>query len=78
MHGTVHRVVEMLEERHSSFLVARVILMTGIKLRDHSATTPDDPAVLRALGDALERVLTADELRPIQDVLAGQRRDTRP
>ena len=78
MQGTVYRVVELLEERHSSFLVARVILLTGIRLRDYEPTTPDDPTVLRALGNALQRVLSEDELRPIQALLQGFDRTPRP
>jgi hypothetical protein len=70
MAGQIRQIVDHLERCHSPFLVSRLILMTGLRLQDFTPSSPDDPTVLRKLERALRSVLTAMEMRPLEQWLA--------
>jgi hypothetical protein len=67
--GCLWRVTRWLEARHGAFMISRLILMTGIKLRDFDAASPDNPDDVRALERALRTLLTPDELNEIEPLL---------
>jgi hypothetical protein len=62
-------VTRWIEERHGAFLVSRLIIATGIKLRSFEETTPDNPDEVRALERALRTLLSPDELNEVSKLL---------
>jgi hypothetical protein len=50
----------MVEERHTSFAVARLIMMSGVQLRKYGETTVDDPDDIHRLAVAVRSVLPSD------------------
>ncbi|MCK6587158.1 MAG: hypothetical protein L6Q76_06190, partial [Polyangiaceae bacterium] len=68
-HGCLWRVTKWIEERHGAFLVSRLIIATGIKLRSFEATTPDNPDEVRAIERALRTLLSPDELNEVSKLL---------
>ena len=69
MKGTIHRIVKLVEQQKSPFAVSRLIMMTGIPVRQYDATAPDDPAALVKIEKALRELLTADELAELEQGL---------
>jgi hypothetical protein len=67
--GCLWRVTRWLEARHGAFLISRLILMTGIKLRSFDASSPDNPEEVRALERALRTLLSPSELNEIAPLL---------
>jgi hypothetical protein len=61
MTGTVARIVRWLDERHGAFMVARLIMKTGIKVRDYGDQSPDEKEVLRRLEAALASLLSSED-----------------
>ena len=55
------RIVQWLDQNGKSFLISRLILKTGIKLRDVSPSTADEPKVLEKLSVVLRGVLSPKE-----------------
>lgn len=70
MAGRIRQIVDYLEQHHSPFLVSRLILATGVKVRDYSDSSPDDPEALRKLDRALRTMISPDEMRPLERLLA--------
>lgn len=71
VHGRVWRIVRWVDAQKGAFAISRLIMQTGIKLRDFRAETPDDPRVLARLWPALESLLAPEErealLQSLQD-----------
>jgi hypothetical protein len=59
--GQIHRLMSFVEQRHSTFAVTRLIMVTGVNLRAFGPDADDDPEVLQSLHRALPRVLSAEE-----------------
>jgi hypothetical protein len=70
MAGRIRKIVDLLEHNHSPFLISRLILMTGVRVRDFTSASPDDPAALRKLEKALRTLISAEEMRPFEPLLA--------
>lgn len=66
MSGTVHRIVQYLEERRSAFAVSRLIMMTGVAVRQFTNSTPDDEVILRKLDAALPSLLSPEEIEELR------------
>jgi hypothetical protein len=62
MAGKLYRLVQFVETRRTSFTVARLIMMTGVPLREQTETTPDDPQLIAKVDHALAALLTPEEL----------------
>ena len=60
--GTIYRMIKLVEQLKSPFAVSRLIMMTGIPVRQFDATAEDDPVALVKIEKALRELLTADEL----------------
>lgn len=69
MAGKIHRLREWLEQAQSPFLVSRLILMTGVRLRDYGPATDDDDTAVRKLRDGLRALVTAAELQHAERIL---------
>lgn len=67
--GVLFRVTKALEAHHGAFFISRLILMTGIKLRDFDASTPDDPLLVSKLSGALRALLSESDFDEIQTIL---------
>jgi hypothetical protein len=72
MQGNIHQLTKILEERFSAFLVARLILLTGIPLRNYNNDSPNDPEVLKKIEDALPSLLTPGQLRSVYEAFNPQ------
>ena len=68
-HGCLWRVTRWIEDKHGAFLVSRLILVTGIKLRSFEATTPDNPDEVRTVERALRTLLSPEELNEVSKLL---------
>jgi hypothetical protein len=66
--GHTHRIVQYLQQRHSSLMVSRLMMLTGLRLRAFTANTPDDPAVLQRLRAALSHLVQGEELAELQSL----------
>ncbi|MFO0578397.1 MAG: AAA family ATPase [Polyangia bacterium] len=66
--GHTYRIVQYIRQRHSSFAVARLIMLTGLPLKKFTAATPDDPLVLRKIRSALAILLRGDELAELREL----------
>lgn len=69
--GRICRVVGWLDAHKGAFAISRLILQTGIKLRDHGPTTRDDPRDLAKLMVALDALLTAEERAQVRAAVGG-------
>jgi hypothetical protein len=67
--GCLWRVTRWLEARHGAFMISRLILMTGLKLRDYDAASADNPDEVRSLERALRALLTPEELIEVEPLL---------
>jgi len=67
--GSIFRIVCRLDERFGSFFISRLILTTGVKLRTFEAHTPDDPAVVAKVVQALCALVPPEELRDLLPLL---------
>ena len=74
MRGTIHRIVKLVELRKSPFAVSRLIMMTGIPVRQYDASAEDDPAAMVKIEKALRELLTADELAELDQELRQEMR----
>jgi hypothetical protein len=59
-------VVAWVDAHKGAFAISRLILQTGIKLRDHGPATRDDPRVLAKLMTALDALLTDEERQQLR------------
>ncbi len=50
-----------LEDRKDAFAVSRLIMLSGVRVREFAASTAEDPAALRKVEAALAALLTAEE-----------------
>lgn len=73
--GTIYQIVKMLDRKHGSFFISRLILTTGINLRTFDSSSYDDPVVLDKLGKALRTLLAPGELDGILQLLSTHRSD---
>ena len=71
MTGHLFQITQFVEQRKTPFSVSRLIMMTGVKLRQFTATTPDDEAALQKVRQALPSVLVEAEIRELEAVLLG-------
>lgn len=69
MAGRIRQIVELLEQRHSPFLVSRLILMTGVRVREFTSDSPDDPTVLRKLEKALRTLVSESDMKVFEPLL---------
>ena len=72
--GAVARAVAWLDENQSAFVVARLIMMTGLKLRSFTPLSPDESPVLHKLDSAIRAVLTADDHQLVHRIMYEEKR----
>jgi hypothetical protein len=63
--GRIARVVGWVDANKGAFAVSRLILQTGIKLRDCTPTTRDEPRDIAKLLAAVATMLTPEELQKL-------------
>jgi hypothetical protein len=64
-------VVAWVDATKGAFAISRLILQTGIKLRDHNAATRDEPRELAKLMAALETLLTPEERQQLRAAIGS-------
>jgi hypothetical protein len=69
MSGKIFRLTQALEQKFSSFLVARLILATGVPVRRYTAESADEPEVLRKLELVLSSLLSPVQLSALSAFL---------
>lgn len=67
--GRVWRIVRWVDANKGAFVISRLILQTGIKLRTFEAEMPDDPRVLARLWHALDALLSPAEREALKHAL---------
>jgi len=72
--GGIYQTVRLLDQKHGSFFISRLILVTGINLRTFDATSYDDPVVTNKLVKALRPMLSPAELDGLLPLLKVQQR----
>ena len=70
MANRISRITAYVEKRKLGFGVARLIMMSGVNVRSIGPNDPDPPDALRRLEQALPQLLSAQELRELQELLA--------
>jgi hypothetical protein len=66
MAGEIFRMVTRIERQHSAFLVARLILSTGLALRSFTEESPDDPRTLAQLEAGLRAFLSPAQINALK------------
>ena len=69
MASRISLITSFIERRRLGFGVARLIMMSGVNVRDFGPNEPDPPDALRRLKQALPQLLTAQELRELEELL---------
>jgi hypothetical protein len=69
MPGQIHAIVKFVEERKSPFAVSRLIMMTGVTLRNTTANSADPPEALNKVKSAVRELLTPEEWSELDEVL---------
>jgi hypothetical protein len=64
--GRIHQIVCYLEERHTSFAVSRLIMMSGIQVRKFTPTSEDSADTLTKIRMALRGLLKVEDLKRMQ------------
>lgn len=70
MAGKLFLILEFVEQRKTSFAVGRLVMMSGVNLRQATATSADDPMQLAKVMFALDGLLTRSELEELKHLLA--------
>jgi hypothetical protein len=71
--GGIYQAVRLLDKKHGSFFISRLILMTGINLRTFDSSTYDDPVAAQKLVKALRSLLSPVELDGLLPLFSVQR-----
>jgi hypothetical protein len=72
MPGGIARMVRWLDGQNAAFAVARLIMMTGIKVRSFDDQSADDPATMKKLEASLRVVLAPNDLEAALKQLHGR------
>jgi hypothetical protein len=69
--GGIYQAVRLLDQKHGSFFISRLILVTGVNLRSFDSSTVDDPVVADKLIKALRPLLSPAELDGLMPLLVA-------
>jgi hypothetical protein len=70
MANRISRITSYVEKRKLGFGVARLIMMSGVNVRNFGPNDPDPPDALRRLEQALPHLLSTQELQELQNLLS--------
>jgi hypothetical protein len=70
MPNRISRITTYVEKRKLGFGVARLIMMSGVNVRNFGPNDPDPPDALRRLEQALPQLLSVQELQELQQLLS--------
>ncbi|MEW5847395.1 MAG: hypothetical protein AB2A00_01230 [Myxococcota bacterium] len=65
----LHTITRYVEEKRTSFTVSRLIMMTGVKLREYTPSSLDDVNALKKVEQALPALLEPRELEELKHLL---------
>lgn len=64
--GTLYEITNYLDEHHSGFFVARVIMSSGVQLRRFGRDDRDDPDAIARVQRTLETLMSDDDLAELR------------
>jgi hypothetical protein len=70
MANRISRITSYVEKRKLGFGVARLIMMSGVNVRSFGPNDPDPQDALVRLEQALPQLLSAQEMRELQELLS--------
>jgi hypothetical protein len=74
MPGQIHTIVKFVEQRKSPFAVSRLIMLTGVTLRNTTAFSSDPPDVLAKVKSAVKEILSPEEQMELEKLLETESR----
>ncbi|MDI1432327.1 MULTISPECIES: hypothetical protein [Polyangium] len=72
--GGIYQAVRLLDQKHGSFFISRLILVTGVNLRSFDSSSVDEPVVAEKLIKALRPLLSPAELDGLMPLLVAPQR----
>ncbi|MRG98033.1 hypothetical protein [Polyangium spumosum] len=69
--GGIYQAVRLLDQKHGSFFISRLILVTGVNLRSFDSSSVDDPVIAEKLIKALRPLLSPAELDGLMPLLVA-------
>lgn len=72
MASRIFQLVQLIERRHTSFAVSRLIMLSGVKVRQYSADSIDDPQDLARVERAARGLLPEPDHDSVTAVLRGR------
>jgi hypothetical protein len=69
MASRISLITSFIEKRKFGFGVARLIMMSGVNVREFGPNAPDSPDALKRLEQALPQLLTAQEQQELESIL---------
>lgn len=77
MRSRIHLIKTFLEQKKSPFAISRLIMMSGVSLRDTGPDSHDDPDSLAKVEASAMEMLTHDEQTELENYLERNWRDRR-
>ena len=65
MANRIWEITSFVEQRRKSFAVSRLIMMSGVSVRQYREDTPEDPAATQRVLAALPSLLDEDDLNEL-------------
>jgi len=65
MANRIWEITSFVEQRRKSFAVSRLIMMSGVSVRQYRADTPEDDEATQRVIDALPALLDEDDLHEL-------------
>lgn len=69
--GEIYAITVFVEKRKSPFAVSRLIMMSGVNVREYDQYSVDDPEHLVRVRNAVQYLLTPEELNELIEQLAA-------
>lgn len=74
MANRIWQITHFVEQRRLGFGVARLLMMTGVRLRDFQEDSPESPEEEERVLRELPKVLSASEMEELEQILHGGQR----
>lgn len=72
MGSRIYQLVQLIELRHTSFAVSRLIMLSGVKVRKYTQDSVDDPNDLARVERAARTLLSEPEHESLNAVLRSR------
>lgn len=72
MASRIYQLVQLIELRHTSFAVSRLIMLSGVKVRKYTQDSVDDPQDLARVERAARTLLSEPEHASLDAVLRSR------